>query len=246
MTRGSAGEERFNSELTYLRVLPVYPTRQQTSYFVPSGWLSHHHVGTRRSLGERIDDPTRTGESLIERLTPGHTITVERDEDAAYDYAYRTLRESETLTEDAVRRCARAISERDQPFLFARLAIYELLADPSKAEPEQLESLLATGHGGIFAVAFERINNKSRRTGAVVRSLAYSFGRGFPRTDGIWQTAANALYQSEREPNASQPDPITDSDIGTALDEAGAYIMIDFEYGQSVFCLAHRTFRKYF
>lgn len=203
-------------------------------------------VGTRRSLGERIDDPTRSGESLIERLTPDRTVTVERDEDAAYDYAYRTLRESEKLTEDDVRRCARAISEPDQPFLFARLAVYELLADPAKAQPEQLESLLATGHGGIFAVSFERINSKSRRTGAVVRSLAYSFGRGFPRTDGIWQTAANALYQSELEPNTPKPDPITDSDIGTALDEAGAYIMIDFEHGQSVFRLAHRTFREYF
>lgn len=195
-------------------------------------------VGSRRNLGERIDDPDRAGEALIEHLDAASTVEVSRDPEAIERYL-RTAFAEAGWEDDLALRCAAGIALRDRPFLFARLALHELLADPTKAEYSRLEPLLDAGHGGIFAISYERIRNQNPKLGTLLRSLAYSFGRGFPRTDGIWLEAARALHD---DPD----DLISEGDITEVLTAAAPYIMVDTEHDRSVFRLAHRTYREYF
>ena len=55
-----------------------------------------------------------------------------------------------------------------------------------------------------------------------------------PRSEGIWAQMATALAGSR----------IGERDIEDLLAQAGPYIMLDAEYGFSVYRLAHETFRE--
>jgi hypothetical protein len=97
-----------------------------------------------------------------------------------------------------------------------------------------LTGLLSGGHTGIFDRAVARISATNPRVEALLHSLAYAQGNGYPRTDGIWATAATALTE----------DVVTDDDIDQALKMAAPYIMLDSEFGVSTYRLAHRTYAE--
>ena len=121
---------------------------------------------------------------------------------------------------------------RKQPFLFARLAVYEVLADPRRVTSQaRFDELLAHGHAGIFTLAVARLAASDPVAESLLHVLAYSRGNGFPRSDGIWATAGSALAGTE----------LSDLDIARTLELAAPYIMEDTEFGQAVYRLAHRT-----
>jgi hypothetical protein len=153
----------------------------------------------------------------------------------------RLLRTDRSLYHDdpeAASWLAREVQARGGPFLFARLAAAELLARPRfDRGSEDLATLLDHGHRGLFARAMERFQAAHPPTAALIATLAFALGRGFPRRDRVWATAAEALYPAIA---------ITERDIDRALHLAAAYVTLDGEGGQGTYRLAHQTFVEHF
>ena len=200
-------------------------------------------VGSRRSLGEDPDRPEPTVQNLIAVLNPDaqQLLFLEPDDDAVTRYTAERLRANlpqhdPNLLEDVADR----IGAAGQPFLFARLAVHEISRDPATfLGPDvngPLDDLLSGGHARIFRHAVARLRRDHPRVEALLHALAYSYGNGFPRTDGIWAVAGSALYNSE----------LDDTDVEAALHDAAPYILRDTEAGQAVYRLAHRTFTEHY
>ena len=219
-------------------------------------------MGTRASTRESPDHPDPVDENLLEALGTKKTgrrdaqvVTVEHDSEAITRYVTRRLeaaRDSGVLRIDgyppsdtAVIRAAQAISGRGREFLFARLAIYEILADPTLLNPSRslsLTRLLARGdHKAIFAAAAERLTRRSDSFLPLLEALALARGRGLPIRDGIWSMLANALMDGFPSDGL-----VTDADISALLSAAQPYIAVDADHGQTVYRLAHRTFVEHF
>jgi hypothetical protein len=197
-------------------------------------------IGTRQSLHEDPDTPTLPNRDLLDALDaqPEHTLTLQRDADAVRRYVARRLQQPD------VRRLgmpaalvAELIASHDEPFLFARLAVHEIIADPNWATSmDRLTQLLGEKHRGIFARAVQRLAANEPEAEALLHALTYARGSGFPRTGGIWAIAGSAL--SDR--------PFSDSHVAKVLKLAAPYIMHDSEFGQGVYRLAHRTFVEHY
>jgi len=206
-------------------------------------------VGTRRSLRERLDGPRPEDRELLDALDADEsaTLALQRDVGAVAAYAAARLRRSERSPYATRAQLADALADviasYDQPFLFARLAVAELLQrDPIRPGP-QLERLLSGGHRGLFSVACERLAAESPTTPLLLRALAFGLGRGVPRhalpgRASVWATVAEAL--------ADSPQRIGGAQIDSALSDAAAYIALDGEDGQSTYRLAHQTFAEHF
>ncbi len=200
-------------------------------------------VGTRRSLLERIDRPATADRGLLDALgaTGLGTVELPDDPDAIVRYAAAKLARSANspyaADANASQRLAQQIAMRAQPFLFARLAVSELLVLPPMLPGAQLDKLLDGGHRGVFAAACQRLAGRSPAALALLRALAFGLGRGLPRTDDVWETVAGAL-----SPNVD----LRPVDIDAALKSAAAYITLDGEDGQSTYRLAHQTFAEHF
>lgn len=136
------------------------------------------------------------------------------------------------LPEEHARAWASEVASREEPFLFARLAVHEALSNPS----EDPRALPGEGVDGLFARAWDRICLTNPPTAHLLRALAQSCGRGFPRNDGVWALAASALSDT----------PVNDPDVGAALQQAAPYILVDHEFGQAAFRLADREFLEHF
>ena len=122
--------------------------------------------------------------------------------------------------------------------MFARLAVHELIAHPELLTPssgEPLASLLDGNYRSLFASAVRRLTDASPAARPLLEALALAQGRGVPRSEGIWAQMATALKPGHR---------IGERDIDDLLAQAGPYIMLDAEYGFSVYRLAHETFRE--
>lgn len=209
-------------------------------------------VGTRRSLEEGPDQELdRTKVGLINALgfthdpgsdtfdgQVGQVHPLDPDPEAVERYVTRrlTLADPAPYAPDRVADIAQRIRSAEQPFLFARLATTELIAQPVTTG-DQLDRLLASGHQGIFAAALDRFDQADEHTVPLLRALAYSLGRGFPRREGIWKKVTEALHPGL---------DVRERDIGNALDLAAAYIVHDGEFGQATYRLAHRTFAEHF
>jgi hypothetical protein len=194
-------------------------------------------VGTRQSLQEDPDIPAPSDRELLKALdAQNHTlIRLAADPGAVTTYVERRLTVALPIASAAL--IAQEIGGRGQPFLFARLAVHEIRADPALAQsPATLNDLLGSGHRGVFAYAVRRYRQEAPETEALLHALAYARGNGFPRTDGIWAAAARAIYGA----------PISDTAVAQALVDAAPYVMLDTENGQSVYRLAHRTFAEYY
>lgn len=197
-------------------------------------------IGTRQSLHEDPDTPTPPNRDLLDALDaqPEHTLTLQRDAAAVRRYVARRLQQPDV-------RClgmpaglvAELIASHDEPFLFARLAVHEIIADPNwTTSMDRLSQLLSEKHRGVFARAVQRLAADEPEAEALLHALTYARGSGFPRTGGIWAIAGSAL--SDR--------PFNDNHVAKVLKVAAPYIMHDSEFGQGVYRLAHRTYVEHY
>ena len=97
--------------------------------------------------------------------------------------------------------------------------------------------LLPGDHRALFAAAIVRLSRQRPAVRPLLEALALAQGRGLPRIDRTWATAANALGYDVT---------MTEVDIDRLLEAAAPYVMLDAAHGQSVYRLAHRTFAEYF
>ena len=203
-------------------------------------------VGTRTAIA---GDTAPASEPLLNALDGAHptdVIRVPHDPVAIETYvrqrlldARRTQRiDADDNVIDAVAQRLGAHGDRaDRQFLFARLAVHELIAQPELLAPSKsqiLAALLEGNHRSLFASAVGRLTKASRTARPLLEALALAQGRGVPRSEGIWAQMATALAGSR----------IGERDIEDLLAQAGPYIMLDAEYGFSVYRLAHETFRE--
>ncbi len=195
-------------------------------------------VGTRRSTNEGPDLLEPDDTNLLDALEPTATVTVELDAEAVTRYVEHRLN---TLPIDpgTAAAAARSVGAHNRHFLYARLAVHEILARPelltADAQPE-LAELLEQDHRGLFATAVDRLTVADRNFRPLLEALAHARGRGLPRADGIWATAAGAFMES----------PPGEYDLDHLLVAAAPYVMLDGEHGQSTYRLAHQTFVEHF
>jgi hypothetical protein len=207
-------------------------------------------VGTRSSTKEGPDQPDTSDEDLLDALGRDRTtvtITVTRDPDAIREYVYRRLTAArahhqlpETTPVDDIVGLIEAQPSRQ--FLYARLAVHEIIANPELVQParrEDLLDLLGRDHRALFAAAVDRLARLNPVNEPLLEALALARGRGLPRADRIWALVAGALVDEAGI-------DVAEADIDAILDTAAPYIMLDAEHGQSVYRLAHRTFQEHF
>ncbi|WP_172892352.1 NACHT and WD repeat domain-containing protein [Micromonospora coxensis] len=198
-------------------------------------------VGTRRSTRDAPDSPD-SDQTLIQALPRRATVVhVNHDSQAIDAYVRHRLNTavaagSLTATDNAITSAAWIASGRGQPFLYARLAVYEILSNPQLldgAHFPDLTQLLTADHAALFAFGLNRLAKATPAAQPLLRALALAEGRGIPALDGIWTAAATALAGFV----------ITENDLASLLRQAAPYLMLDTEYGQTVYRLAHRTFQ---
>jgi hypothetical protein len=214
-------------------------------------------VGTRRST---IEDPDRTEtgiDDLLRALGSDPTlIVIHRDPDAIRSYVERRLVHAlstqgipaQTETLQRIPEISRLIAARgddrvrqdEYGFLFAHLAIHELIARPgmlgaSAEAKSELRDLLSGGHQHVFERAVARLGSEHTESLFVLEALAFSKGRGFPLVDGIWSAAAATLAGAE----------ITPADVDRLINAARPYLIAEVEAGQTVYRLAHATFAEH-
>ncbi|WP_171075371.1 AAA family ATPase [Nonomuraea basaltis] len=206
-------------------------------------------VGTRRSTHEGPDQPESENRNLLDALeAPGadevntQMITIPRDPQAISRYVRRRLASALQRGEDdpTVAGIAVAIAAAGREFLFARLAVHEVLARPELlTDARGLTQLLSGDHRNLFAAAVNRLSSHHPTFGPLLHALGYAQGRGLPIRDGVWATFATALRYGTNL-------VISDTDIRALLAAAAPYLVIDTERGQTVYRLAHRTFIEHF
>ncbi|MGW7436566.1 hypothetical protein [Streptomyces sp. NPDC054849] len=213
-------------------------------------------VGSRPSSYEAPDRPPSADRDLLDALGEGeehvHVQWLHRDAQALSEFVTQNLEQARAAFpggpdtfQDAVRRAVVLIigdEAADRDFLYASLAVHEILADPGLLTADrvgELAGLLRGDHRSLFAAALRRLGTCHPRARRLIEALAHAQGRGLPRADRIWATAASAL--GDRPADHVGPD-----DIDDILEAAAPYIMLDGEDGQSVHRLAHRTFAEHF
>jgi hypothetical protein len=208
-------------------------------------------VGTRASTKEGPDqtDPGETDllDALGQDSPTTAVLTIQRDSNALDTYVRQQLAASDGTSVDAATldHIAAQISALDsatglaREFLFARLALYEIRADPEVLRQDRrpdLDALLVGNHSTLFEAALKRLRRARPIDAALLTTLAFAHGRGLPRADKIWAVAGGAVARTV----------IADDDLDHVIDRAAPYIMLDCEDGQSVYRLAHRTFQEHF
>jgi WD40 repeat protein len=209
-------------------------------------------VGTRPSSADRLDLPGAEVEDLLEALgcAGADVLRLCPDPQDLADYVTQALlAERDVFTglgidpEAAVQRVVALVCgaprSAGRDFLFATLAVHEIIADPTlllRDRRENLADLLGgEDHRRLFRAVVSRVREALPGGMAVLRALAFAQGHGLPRAERIWATIASALHEG----------PVD----GTLLDEvartAAPYIMLDAEDGQAVYRLAHRAFRDF-
>ena len=207
-------------------------------------------VGTRAAMGSGMGSTKAYGEPLLSALgSPdlAEIIRIDHDPVAIATYVRQRLSEARRaqridVGDDVIGAVARRLGAEDgragREFLFARLAVHELIAHPellASSGSQALTSLLEGNHRSLFASAIGRLTNTSPAARPLLEALTLAQGRGVPRSEGIWAQMATALVPGNQ---------IGEHDIDDLLAKAGPYIMLDAEYGVSVYRLAHETFRE--
>ncbi|MCX5046246.1 hypothetical protein OG921_24035 [Aldersonia sp. NBC_00410] len=199
-------------------------------------------VGTRASTREQPDRPAPDTD-LLDALGAGddNLVRVDRDPDAIYDYVRDRLRTAasngEIPASMQVDAFAKAVQARDPQFLFARLAVHEVIANPAWHAPVSWADLLKGNHQHLFGLAVARLAAARASYPMLLAALAFARGRGVPVADDIWATTARAI---------SPTGHITRTDIDQLAAAAAPYVLADREYDQTVYRLAHRTFAEHF
>src|SRR5262249_13057792 len=128
----------------------------------------------------------------------------------------------------------RMIATSGQEFLYARLAVHEIIARPDLlSRPDELAELLTGTHRDLFAAAVARLTDRDPAYHPLLSALARTRGRGLPIRDGIWTLIAAALAGTDAAPE------VDDARISGLLNAAAPYLALDAEHGQSVYRLAH-------
>lgn len=197
-------------------------------------------VGTRRSLEEGPDQPAAPHPELLDALAVSEddALLLRREPEAMVTYARRRLAaDAPNLDSGLAERIVRRVAEVDQPFLFVRLALHELLARADGLDRNTVDAMMSGSHGDVFARAVDRLARRRPATAQLLRALAYAHGRGLPRHDGVWAAVAHALY----------PDRVFgERDVAQALVDAAPYVVLDGEHDESVHRLGHKTFAERF
>jgi hypothetical protein len=195
-------------------------------------------VGTRQSLHEDPDHPIPRDSAILDTLAADQVIKLQQDADAVRRYVSARLRSAfPSRPDQEIGALADTIADYEQPFLFARLAVREIIADPDIADNKDLlAQVLGDGHSGIFGHAVTRLSRDAPEVEALLHVLTYARGNGFPRTGGIWAIAASELA----------PLTVDERHLEDALRLAAPFIMQDSEFGCSVYRLAHRTFAEWY
>ncbi|MEU3855203.1 ATP-binding protein [Streptomyces sp. NPDC029554] len=205
-------------------------------------------VGTRRSTKDGPDLLERDNQDLLDALGAGPdgravVINVGREPAAVTRYVRRRLEEAAHYIGfmralENVDRLASDIASRDREFLYARLAVHDIIqSDSLFGALDGLESLLASDHRQMFARTVDRLTALAPAYRPLLEALALAQGHGFPVREGLWASAATALTDDLT---------VSDADIAALTREAAPYLMLDTEFGQSVYRFAHRTFAEHF
>ncbi|MEU6304037.1 hypothetical protein [Streptomyces chartreusis] len=208
-------------------------------------------VGTRRSTLEGPDLPVPDNGDLLDALGVSEAgehpcdevLVVRHDREATIRYIRRRLRTAHargalTVGQEDIERTVHALGRIEREFLFARLAVHEILHDPTLVlDPAPL---LDTDHRGLFARAVQRLTAVSPVHRHLLEALALSHGHGLPDRDDIWSATATALMPPEGVL------PIAGEDIVRLIDGGAPYLMAATESGQTVYRLAHRAFIEHF
>jgi len=203
-------------------------------------------VGTRSSAADAVDQAPQPVTDLLDALAgpPCTVLELRREPDAIGEYVRRRLtaaRERGRLdvADGDVKRLADLIGNlgTNKDFLFARLVVHEVIARPAVLREPALEDLIAGDHRKIFRAAVDRITSSMPTALPLLRALALARGRGMPRSERIWATAASGLSQGRSIP---------ESDIDRLLERAAPYILVDAESGFGVYRLAHQTYKTIF
>ncbi|MDR1512115.1 MAG: hypothetical protein LBS56_01335, partial [Propionibacteriaceae bacterium] len=202
-------------------------------------------VGTRRSVDSR-PGPTRPEDDGLVRALGGHSpVEVRRDRNAMSAYLEaRITRRIDTVRPDLAARAASAVSAVEgQPFLYARLAAFELEAadDPSllaeSITADGPAAALGAGCAEVLAKALDRIKAADPANTAILQALALAQGRGIPEKDGVWTAAAQGLAPAGVQVTAAETRALFDS-------RARDYITGERDLDQTVYRFAHRTFQE--
>ncbi|MFI9408490.1 nSTAND1 domain-containing NTPase [Nocardia gamkensis] len=197
-------------------------------------------VGTR--AGTR-DDPDHgaSDNDLLDALGPAARLVIGPDGAAVREYATSRLQRAAaagTLPRSFdIEAFAARLGDRARGFLFARLAVHEVVADRVWRDPATWSGLLGGSHQDLFGIAVTRLSRRAPAYSPLLQALAYGRGRGIPAAGGIWATCASVLA-----PEAL----ISLDDITALLTDAAPYIVADREHGQTVYRLAHRAFTEFF
>ena len=206
-------------------------------------------VGTRASTREGPDQPDPVDEDLlvaVGRTARTMVLRVGRDRHAIATYVTRRLTAARSaglldVDDTTIDDVAGLVSAEDREFLYARLAIHEVLARPellTAGYRSELTDLLSRDHRALFAAAIMRLTTQDPSAGPLLEALAWAQGRGLPRADRIWSIVACALADGDQI--------ITEEGLDHILKTAAPYILLDAEDGQSVYRLSHHTFQEYF
>ena len=193
-------------------------------------------VGTRVSTSEGPDQPA-TDHDILNALGVSVTsaIWLRRDPVAISRYVFRRL-VAALGNDEGLEDFSTELGRRDREFLFARLAIRELIEEPRLlADPVRLDELLNCSHGELFMRAVVRFSTVDPVLGVLLRTLALAQGRGMPIVHGIWTAVANSLTDDL---------DVTDDNIDRLIELAAPYLILDVENDETVYRLAHRTFAE--
>ena len=196
------------------------------------------------AAARRWDRPEPSPEQpLPERtLPPEQTLALGRDPRAIETYVrHRLLDVTDPARDEALRdRVAGLVAgghaTPERQFLYATIAVHEILADPSVlGDPPRLAQLLDGEDEALFRAALRRMTAQVPAIRPYLAALALAQGPGMPRVDGIWTAAARALA------TAAEDTALTEESLDRVLDVAAPYVLVDVEGGVAVYRLAHRA-----
>jgi WD40 repeat protein len=217
-------------------------------------------VGTRPSTRDSPDH-VATDNDLLEALDPSgrsggpETVVVDRDPEAVRRYVIRRLTEARDHPvrrqpindyhpgDETIGAVARALAAGEREFLFARLAVHEMIHTPNlltAGRSRTLRRLLRGNHRELLDTALRRLAFIDDTFPLLLEALAHARGRGMPIGGDIWGAAAAALDED------ADGGPLPRQHLSALLEEDPAYVAVDTDGGQTVYRLAHRTFVEHF
>ena len=183
-------------------------------------------IGTRGSTREGPDLPEPGEADLLEALgRSATTCTIERDPQAVGRYVTLRLTAARTrggldMDNAAITEAAYLIQNQDRQFLYARLAVHEIIADPDLLTPVRrtdLVDMLSRDHRALFAATVDRLTRQRPAARPLLEALALARGRGLPRVDrvlgyhGHRSEGRHAGYRTRHRPPAARGRALCDA-----------------------------------